>query len=424
MGEFVTLEEWAAGRDVDFHDEAAEQDYQARAERLRKAIELERPDRVPVGITGGLLAADYAGVDFETAMYDPDAQGKAVREFTERFQPDTLPRSFTPIAKMLEELDFTLINWPGGQLDSDSPYQFVEDEYMKPEEYDEFLRDPTGYFLRTYVPRIADGLEGFESMPILANPMFDSVIPALGAPPVLEAFETLLSAAEIGFEHQMVQVQYESDLEASGYPDVVGGISEAPFDALSDTIRGTKGIMIDLRKRPEKVRAALDMLTDFMIDIGVGTALESGTPFVFIPLHKGSDAFLSKADYREFYWPSLRAVIDALSEQGLIPCLFAEGSYDERLEILDGDLPDGEVIWWFDKTDMTAANSVLGDQACLMGNVPAGLLKTGSPTEVEAYCVDLIERAGPEGLIVRPGCTPNRAPAENLEAMIEAPKTV
>ena len=422
MGKSVTLDEWAAGRNVNFDDETAEQAYRARSARLQAAIELEEPDRVPVALTGGLLAADYGGISFETAMYDPSTLCEAVTDFTHDLQPDTLPGSFTPLARMLEELGFTLINWPGGQLDPESPFQFVEDEYMKAEEYDDFLRDPTGYFLRTYAPRIADGLEGFESLPILANPMFDSIIPAFGSPEVRESFETLLTAANKGFEDQMTQIQYEEKLKATGYPDIIGGISEAPFDALSDTVRGTKGIMIDIRKRPEQLTAAMDLMTEFMIEIGIGTALESGTPFVFMPLHKGSDAFLSKADYREFYWPSLKAVIEGLTDAGLIPCLFAEGSYDERLEILDGELPDSEIMWWFDQTDMGAANRILGDQACLMGNVPAGLLKTGSPEEVHEYCVDLIDRAGPNGFILRPGCTPNRAPAENLEAMIGAPK--
>lgn len=71
---------------------------------------------------------------------------------------------------------------------------------------------------------------------------------------------------------------------------------------------------------------------------------------------------------------------------------------------------------------MKEAKERLGDQACIMGNVPASLFKTGSPGQVSEYCRDLIESIGSEGLILTPGCTPNRAPKANLEAMIEAPK--
>lgn len=424
MGEIVTLEEWVAGQSVDFQDEGSEQAYKRRAERFRDAIRLQEPDRVPAVTAGGLLAADFADLSFEEAMYDPEKLGEASVAFTTALEPDALPRTFTPLARMLDELGYNLINWPGGQLDSESPFQFVEDEYMKAEDYDELLRDPTGFFLRTYAPRIADGLKGFEELPLIANPMFDAIIPAFGAPGPREALENLLSAAKKGFEDQRIQAEYNEKLKAMGYPDITGGISEAPFDALGDTIRGTKDVMIDIRKRPEKLKEALELFEGFMVEIGVGSAIQSNTPFVFIPLHKGSDAFLSKADYEEFYWPTLKGVMESLTEMGLIPIPFAEGAYNERLEILDGDLPDGEIIWWFDQTDMDEAKAVLGDQACLMGNVPSGLLKTGSAAEVREYCTDLIDGVGPEGLILTPGCTPNRAPFENLKAMIDAPTQV
>lgn len=41
---------------------------------------------------------------------------------------------------------------------------------MKAKEYDEFLTDPTSFFLRKYVSRIADGLKGFDSLQRIANP--------------------------------------------------------------------------------------------------------------------------------------------------------------------------------------------------------------------------------------------------------------
>lgn len=422
MVEMVDYEPWVSGEEIEFNDAAAEESYRTRAQRFTDAIKGNEPDRVPIVLAGGLLAADYVGLSFEKAMYDVEKLGEATKRFTLDLQPDNAPRNFTPLARMLDELGYTLINWPGGQLDPGSPFQFVEGDYMKAEEYDEFLTDPTGFFLRKYAPRIADGLNGFESLPRIANPLFDMVIPAFGAPDTLEALDTLRAGAKKGFEDQQTQAKYNQQLLEAGFPDTTGGISAAPFDALSDTMRGTKGVMIDIRKRPEKVKEACELFIDFMTEMGVGSARRTGTPIVFIPLHKGSDSFMSQEDFREFYWASLRDVVEGLMEEGLVPWLFAEGSYDKRLEVLDGDLPDGDIIWHFDKTDMEDAKEKLGDQACIMGNVPSALLKTGSPEAVSEYCHDLIEKVGPEGFILSPGCTPNRAPKRNLEAMIEAPK--
>lgn len=423
MSTAVAIDEWVDGKGIDFESEEAKRDYQKRATRVKKAFKLQEPDRVPVILTGGLLAADYADLEFAEGMYDVEKMGEATKDFTFDLQPDNCPKNFTPLARMLDELDFNLIHWPGGQLDRDSPFQFVEKEYMKADEYDEFLTDPTGFFLRTYVPRIAEGLEGFATLPRIANPMFDSIIPAFGAPEALDALDTLRAGAKKGFEDQMTQAAYDQELMEAGYPDVMGGISEAPLDALSDTIRGTKGVMIDIRKRPEKVKEANDLFAKFMIEMGIGTAVQSGSPIVFIPLHKGSDAFLSKDDYREFYWTGLRDVLEGLMDHGLVPWIFAEGSYDNRLDILSGDQPDGDIIWHFDQTDMEDAKELLSDEACIAGNVPSSLLKTGSPDEVREYCEDLIASVGPDGFILTPGCTPNRAPRENLEAMIEVPKS-
>lgn len=58
---------------------------------------------------------------------------------------------------------------------------------------------------------------------------------------------------------------------------------------------------------------------------------------------------------------------------------------------------------------------------CLMGDVPAPLLKLGMPDEVEAYCRNLISNAGKGGgLILSPGCSaPDDAKFENVKAMID-----
>ena len=48
-------------------------------------------------------------------------------------------------------------------------YQFVEGEYMKAEEYDHFLLDPTDFMIRRFWPRIMGGLSGFQQLPPLHN---------------------------------------------------------------------------------------------------------------------------------------------------------------------------------------------------------------------------------------------------------------
>jgi uroporphyrinogen-III decarboxylase len=147
-----------------------------------------------------------------------------------------------------------------------------------------------------------------------------------------------------------------------------------------------------------------------------------GAPVLFIPLHRGADGFMSEEHFNTFYWPYLKRNILGYIEEGFVPLLFAEGGYNSRLEIIK-ELPRGKVIWHFDQTDMARAKEILGDRACIMGNVPTSLLVTGTKEDVKAYCKKLIKTVGPGGgYIIAPGATADEAKVENLNAMLEAAK--
>jgi len=139
-----------------------------------------------------------------------------------------------------------------------------------------------------------------------------------------------------------------------------------------------------------------------------------------MPLHKGADGFMSGKQYETFYWPTFKKVIMALVNEGIVPVLFAEGGYNTRLEVIK-ELPKASVAWWFDQTDMAKAKKVLGDRACLMGNVPTSLMMTGTPKEVKEHCRKLIEVCAPGGgYILSGGANIDKGPPENLRAMMEA----
>ncbi len=158
-----------------------------------------------------------------------------------------------------------------------------------------------------------------------------------------------------------------------------------------------------------------------MIDLGVRQAARAEAPLIVFWLHKGADSFMSDADFRTFYWPTLKAVMKGLVEQGIVPAMFAEGGYNKRLEVIaDDDLPAGSVLWMFDQTDMAAAKRALGGHACIAGNVPTALLALGAVEEVREYVTDLLDECATDGgFVLRNGAVLDDAKAENLKAMIE-----
>jgi uroporphyrinogen-III decarboxylase len=180
--------------------------------------------------------------------------------------------------------------------------------------------------------------------------------------------------------------------------------------------------MMDLYRRPQKVLDAVDRLVPLMISMGVGGALANNNPLVFIPLHKGADGFMSDEQFKKFYWPSLKKVMIGLAESGCVPCCFVEGGYNQRLEHL-AEVPQGECVFIFDRTDMARAREILGGKACIGGGFPVSLIITGDAQQVEVETKKLLEvAAGDGGYILSIGCAMDEAREHTLKAFIQAGK--
>ncbi len=415
---------WLSPPDVEFSSPEAEEAYKKRATRFIRAIRLEEPDRVPVILPVGTFPVYNAGMTLKEAMYDNKKLCQAYRKFFSEFEADTFTSPGMVFPGRASEIINSLISkWPGhGLPDNAGMQQFVEGEYMKADEYDILLNDPSDFCLRYYLPRTLGALAPFAKFSPL--PHILGMPNRFLAPAVMPEVQAMLQAI-IDYGKEMAKwqepiVEFNREALAAGYPSFSGGQSHAPFDILADTLRGTKGIVMDMYRQPEKLQETMKMLTPINIDCGLQMANASGRPIVFFALHKGDDTFMSDKQYEEFYWPTLRKVIMGLIEEGCVPLLFAEGRYNNRLEIVK-DLPKGKVMWHFDQTDMTRAKEILGDTACIAGNVPSSLLCTGTPQAVKEYCRKLIEVCGKGGgFIMTGGASINKGNPDNLRAMMEA----
>ena len=128
--------------------------YQERMKRVQDAIQLKVPDRVPFLPFFTFFPTNYAGINCQEAMYDYDKLGMAWKKMMINFEPDMYnnPYALVALGPLLDLLDYKQLKWPGRGVSSNQTYQFVEGEYMKPEEYDAFLSDPTDFAFRTFFP--------------------------------------------------------------------------------------------------------------------------------------------------------------------------------------------------------------------------------------------------------------------------------
>jgi hypothetical protein len=419
---------WLKGEGIPFAGAGAEAAYRERVALMKDAIQLrQRPARVPICPSAGFFPMQYAGITMYDAMYDYQALGKAWEIYHQDLEPDAYngPTTIVP-GRVLDILDLKLYEWPGHGVSKEREYQFVEAEYMKAEEYQDLIDDPTAYFLNVYFPRIFGSLKPLASFPLLPPvneiPMVPPLAMPFGAETMKAALECFVKAGEEALRWRAAIREIGGGIMGRGYPAFSGGFTKAPFDVIGDSLRGTKGVMLDMFRYPEELKEACDRLVPSMVKCAAGACSASGHIMPFIPLHKGADGFMSHEQFKTFYWPSLRKLIIGLVNEGLVPQLFAEGAYNDRLEVIS-DIPRGKVVWWFDRTDMTKAKKTVGQVACLAGNVPLDLLCTGTPDEVKTYCRALIDAAGPEGgFILSTGAGIQGSRKENVKAMIEFSK--
>lgn len=102
---------------------------------------------------------------------------------------------------------------------------------------------------------------------------------------------------------------------------------------------------------------------------------------------------MSRKQFEKFYWPGLKQALQHTIKMGIVPIVFCEGRFGDRLEYFL-ELPRGKVICLFDQTDMFRAKEVLRNHVCIAGNVPSSLLQISTPQEVEEYCTKLIKVCG------------------------------
>lgn len=408
-------------------DQEHSPEYMEREKRVNQAIALEKPDRVPIVSLADSFMTNIAGLTEKEAMYDYDKFARAWLDSSIKFNFDMAPSPCLRMSgKILQLMGVKTIKWPGQQLDENCQFQYVESEVLEENEFDELFTNPGDFTIRKILPRMSETLNPLSMIPFLHSFAYGystgTALPAiLGAPPVLEMLKELIQVGEEANRFNSILGKLSKDLIRKGYPVTYGALGMCPFDFVSDFLRGMRGSMLDLFKRPEKLKAAVDLFTPVVIGNAMYMAQSSSNSRVFIPLHRGADGFMSNEQFGEFYWPGLKALLLALIDAGLTPLPFFEGAYTNRLEFLT-ELPKGKVLAHMDRVDIDKFKKVLGDTVCFWGNVPGTMLIAGTKDQTRDYVKKLIDTFGDTGGLIVDGSIegiPAQAKIENVMAMIE-----
>ena len=404
-------------------DREAMEALKGREQRLMDAVQLKEPDRVPISIGLNYFPAKFTGTTTWAAFYDFPNWKKAYIEAARYYEPDRLLVVLNQSGHVLEELDSRQLRWPGHGVSRYHTHQFVEGEYMKQEEYDFLLNDTSDFLIRCYLPRVYGIMAPTAMLPPLNTLMNMLPFNSLASPEFVGMLEKLTGIAKEVLQWQTETFSMVRELTELGFfcrnaPLMAG----APFDSISDFLRGMRGTMLDMYRAPDKLTRAIEMMCRIQLDrIAQMPQAPEFTP-AFMALHRGAHGFMSLKQFEIFYWPHLLKVINALVDKGYTPDVFFEGDYNSRLEYL-AQMPKGKVIARFDQIDMARAKEILGGKICIAGNMPVSLLQVGTVDDVKKKCKELIDVAGKDGgYILAPASALDEVKPENLKAMIDFTK--
>lgn len=217
-------------------------------------------------------------------------------------------------------------------------------------------------------------------------------------PAVAASIQALGKAVQKSAERIPLMARNMQRMAALGFPTSTmgGAMAAAPFDFMSDTLRGMRGIMLDMLQRPDKLLAAEEKVSRFQLKHVIAFCKATGRMNAFFPLHRGSDGFMSIKQFEKFYWPQLKNMFLVLIDHGITPRVFYEGVWDQRLEYL-AELPKGKTVGMFQESDIFKVKEVVGDTMCIIGGMPNAMLRAGTVEEIREHTKKLCQIVGRGG---------------------------
>ncbi len=371
-------------------------------ERVMAAMQLEKPDRVPIDILAspapyskmaGITQMEY----FSSEEKGSDAINK-VFEYTGGWDLDlaSIPSPSLAASKIGTTLALGLkLAFPGMELPDDYSYQACEEEVLKPEDYDTIA---------------AIGWQKF---------MFeDFAFRILDITPE-DLVKTLEETAPLFFR---AIDEWRKRGVVTLYP--VTPFVTHPFFRLS-LGRSMVKFTEDLYYNPEMVEKAMKTMTRDLIEDWINGSKMFDQKFAFIIEERAGGFFFPPKIFERFWWPYTLEIVNALWSEGIVTWFHLDQCWDKNIPYFK-QLPRGSAVLALDgTTDIFAAKEMLRGHLCLHGDVHPTLLSLGKPEEVEAYCKRLIDEVGPDGgFILSSGCEiPAAVNPENMRAMIQTGKT-
>lgn len=383
--------------------------YQKRLARYVTAMRNEKPDCVPIRPFLAEFTANVAGFTCQQVTHDYMLAYEAVIQTAKAYDFDALVANMVWVWTGLSEaigLDYYAA--PGIHIGPNVGFQYREPPegkaFMRSDEYDELIDDPTAFLLTKWLPRVAS--------PVCA--MGEPVTPENNLSFLRGGINMMAYFVSVGGQVQRMR-------DEAGMPSAIAGILKAPLDIIADKLRGYLGLLSDLETQPKKVLAACEALAPHLYQVALNSSDPSGTVPIGHWMHRSCVPFVTPETFNTIHWPTLKPIIQELWAKGRQTLFYAEGNWDHHLDAF-AELPDRSIVYHVDQGDIMRCHEALGHKFCLSGGVPNAMLSYGKPDDVRARCREIIEGVAADGgyIMDASAIVQNDARPENIQAMVDA----
>ncbi len=382
--------------------------YAERLNRYVTAMRNEKPDRVPIRPFVAEFTAKYCGYTSQEVSYDYEKAFAAARRCAADFDWDAVVGNMVyGWMALVHAIGLKYYAVPGVDVPANTAFQYKEppddNAWMRPDEYDQLIEDPTGYLFNVWLPRVS------------------SDVSPMGQPTSMRNNLSFLKGGIAMFQYfGGFGVQAERLRKESGTVSAISGILKAPFDIIADKLRGYKGLCMDMYRQPAKVQAACEAMAPHLLHVAMSGADPNKNVPIGLWMHRGCVPFLSPPQFEKFYWPTLKWITEELWRHGHQVLYYAEGEWNPNLKYI-AQLPERSIVYHVDRGDIFEVHRAIGEKFCISGGIPNALLAFGSPDDVRACCKKVIDGVARDGgyILDASAIMQDEPQVENVRAMTQ-----
>ncbi len=203
---------------------------------------------------------------------------------------------------------------------------------------------------------------------------------------------------------------------------ICGRADQGPTD-LSSQLIGMETLMLEIATGEKE--ALIHRLFDYAREVATRYAfalMASGAHSTSIGEPVAGPDVMSPRHYRKYAAPQEKRMVDDLKAQGIILHNHICGN---TLPIINDFIGTGAQVLEIDhKTSLQKAKDAGRGKTCFLGPINTSLLVSGTPQEVDDACHAAIEIMAPDsGFVLGPGCALGpETPADNIHALVESAK--